>query len=86
MDHGGDVRRLHLLRQRQCVLGNRLACVRADDGRSEQPALAIGDDPRETGGLAVGGYFIFKQDPKYEGPNGNLSPGVVQANAPIRFR
>jgi hypothetical protein len=39
-----------------------------------------------TGGLAVGGYFVFKQDPKYEGPNGNLSPGVVQANAPIHFR
>lgn len=39
-----------------------------------------------TGGLAVGGYFVFKQDPKYEGPNGNLSPGIVQANAPIRFR
>jgi hypothetical protein len=39
-----------------------------------------------TGGLAVGGYFVFKQDAKYEGPDGNLSPGVVQANAPIRFR
>ena len=39
-----------------------------------------------TGGLAAGGYFMFKQDPKYDGPTGNLSPGVVQANAPIRFR
>jgi hypothetical protein len=39
-----------------------------------------------TGGLATAGYFIFKQEPKYEGPDGNLSPGVVQANAPIRFR
>lgn len=39
-----------------------------------------------TGGLAVGGYFVFKQDPTYEGPDGNLSPGVVQANAPITFR
>jgi hypothetical protein len=39
-----------------------------------------------AGGLATGGYFIFKQDPKYDGPNGNLSPGVVQANAPIHFR
>jgi hypothetical protein len=39
-----------------------------------------------AGGLATGGYFIFKQDPKYDGPNGNLSPGLVQANAPIHFR
>ena len=38
-----------------------------------------------TGGLAVGGYFIFKQDPKYEGPDGNLSPGVVQASRGLRF-
>ena len=38
-----------------------------------------------TGGLAVGGYFVFKQDPKYEGPPGNLSPGLVQASSPIRF-
>lgn len=38
-----------------------------------------------AGGLSVGGYFIFKQDAKYEGPPGNLSPGLVQANAPIRF-
>jgi hypothetical protein len=36
-------------------------------------------------GLAVGGYFAFKKDPTYDGPNGNLSPGVVQANAPIHF-
>ncbi len=39
-----------------------------------------------AGGLAVGGYFIFKQDPKYDGPSGNLNPGLVQANAPFRFR
>jgi hypothetical protein len=39
-----------------------------------------------AGGLGVGGYFLFKQDSKYEGPGGNLSPGVVQASAPIRFR
>jgi hypothetical protein len=39
-----------------------------------------------AGGLTVGGYFIFKQDSKYEGPSGNLNPGLVQANAPIRFR
>jgi len=39
-----------------------------------------------AGGLSVGGYFIFKQDAKYEGPSGNLNPGLVQASAPIRFR
>ena len=39
-----------------------------------------------AGGLSVGGYFIFKQDSTYEGPSGNLNPGLVQANAPIRFR
>jgi hypothetical protein len=38
-----------------------------------------------AGGLSVGGYFLFKQDPTYEGPNGNLSPGVVQANKGVRF-
>ncbi len=38
-----------------------------------------------AGGLAVGGYFAFKKDPTYEGPTGNLTPGVVQASAPVRF-
>jgi len=38
-----------------------------------------------TGGLAIGGYFLFKSDPTYEGPVGNLTPGVVQASSPIRF-
>ncbi len=46
----------------------------------------IGGGVLVAGGLATGGYFLFKQSPKYEGPDGNLSPGVVQANAPIRFR
>lgn len=51
------------------------------------PAWAwIGGGVLLTGGLVTGGYFIFKQSPKYEGPDGNLSPGVVQANAPIHFR
>ena len=39
-----------------------------------------------TGGLAVGGYYAFKQEPTYEGASGNLSPGVVGASAPINFR
>ncbi|GAC1550059.1 MAG: hypothetical protein NVS3B10_13150 [Polyangiales bacterium] len=46
----------------------------------------IGGGVLLAGGLATGGYFLFKQSPKYEGPDGNLSPGVVQANAPIHFR
>ena len=51
------------------------------------PAWAwIGGGVLLAGGLVTGGYFIFKQSLKYEGPDGNLSPGVVQANAPIHFR
>ena len=38
-----------------------------------------------AGGLATGGYFIFKGEDKYEGPAGNLSPGIVQAGRPIQF-
>lgn len=30
-----------------------------------------------TGGLAVGGYFLLKPNPSYDGPPGNLAPGVV---------
>jgi hypothetical protein len=51
------------------------------------PAWAwIGGGVLLTGGLVTGGYFLFKQSPTYQGPDGNLSPGVVQANAPIHFR
>ena len=39
-----------------------------------------------AGGLALGGYFLFKQDSTYDGPSGNLNPGLVQANHPFRFR
>jgi hypothetical protein len=39
-----------------------------------------------AGGLAVGGYFLFRQEPSYEGPAGNLSPGIVQASTPIRWQ
>ena len=38
-----------------------------------------------AGGLGVGGYFLFKPSPKYDGPPGNLGPGIVQANAPVHF-
>ena len=39
-----------------------------------------------TSGLAIGGYFVFRQEPTYDGPSGNLSPGIVQASTPIRWR
>jgi hypothetical protein len=39
-----------------------------------------------AGGLSVGGYFLFKGGgDTYEGPTGNLSPGIVNASRPIRF-
>lgn len=37
-----------------------------------------------TGGLATAGYFVFRQDDKYEGPPGNLTPGIVQASRGFR--
>jgi hypothetical protein len=39
-----------------------------------------------AGGLATAGYFLFKPSPAYDGPPGNLDPGVVQAGAPFTFR
>ncbi len=39
-----------------------------------------------AGGLATAGYFIFKPSGAYQGPQGNLDPGVVQTNAPFHFR
>ncbi len=38
-----------------------------------------------AGALGVGGYFLFRGEDKYEGPSGNLSPGIVQASRPLRF-
>jgi hypothetical protein len=38
-----------------------------------------------AGGLGTGGYFLFKPSSKYDGPAGNLTPGIVYTNAPIRF-
>jgi hypothetical protein len=34
-----------------------------------------------AGGLGVGGYFLFKPTSKYDGPSGNLSPGIVYTRA-----
>ncbi len=38
-----------------------------------------------AGGLGTGAYFIFKPSSKYDGPTGNLGPGLVQAAAPVHF-
>jgi hypothetical protein len=38
-----------------------------------------------AGGLGTGGYFLFKPTSQYNGPQGNLSPGVVYTRAPIHF-
>jgi hypothetical protein len=38
-----------------------------------------------AGGLGTGAYFLFKPTSKYDGPAGTLGPGLVQANAPVRF-
>ncbi len=38
-----------------------------------------------AGGLTAAGAFIFGGEDTYEGPQGNLNPGIVQANRPIVF-
>ena len=38
-----------------------------------------------AGGAATGAYFLFKPTSKYDGPAGNLGPGLVQAGAPVHF-
>ena len=35
-----------------------------------------------AGGAGVGAYFLLKPTSKYDGPSGNLGPGLVQASAP----
>lgn len=37
-----------------------------------------------AGGLGTAGFFIFRPEDKYEGPPGNLQPGIVQASVPVR--
>ena len=61
--------------------------LEAEPSKGGLPAWAwIAGGVVVAGGLTAGGYFLFKQDPKYEGPSGNLNPGLIQANQPIRFR
>ena len=51
------------------------------------PAWAwIGGGVLVAGGLAAAGYFIFRGEDSYQGPSGNLNPGIVQASRPIQFR
>lgn len=45
----------------------------------------IGGGALVTSGLAVGGYFLLKPDPKYDGPKGNLVPFIINASLPVRI-
>lgn len=38
-----------------------------------------------AGGLGTAGYLLFRTESTYQGPAGNLQPGVVQASRPITF-
>jgi hypothetical protein len=38
-----------------------------------------------AGGLGTAGFIIFRPEDKYEGPAGNLQPGVVQASRPLFY-
>jgi hypothetical protein len=74
--------------------------VLVQDGQSRDLSVTLNPEPSHgllptwawiaggvvvAGGLGVGGYFLFKPSPKYDGPAGNLGPGIVQANAPVRW-
>ena len=74
--------------------------VLVQDGQSRDLSVTLNPEPSKgllptwawiaggvviAGGLGVGGYFLFKPSPKYDGPAGNLGPGIVQANAPVHF-
>jgi hypothetical protein len=39
-----------------------------------------------AGGLGTGAYCLVKPTSTYNGPQGTLPPGIVQANAPVHFR
>ncbi len=70
------------------------------DGQARDIDVTLNPEPRSSllptwawitggvvlaGGLGVGAYFLFKPSPQYSGPQGNIGPGVIQANAPIHF-
>jgi hypothetical protein len=69
------------------------------DGQSRDIGVTLNPEPRKglpawlwigggvvlAGGLGTAGYFLFKPSPKYDGPVGNVVPGIVQASAPVRF-
>ncbi len=73
--------------------------VLVQDGQSRDLRVTLNPEPSKglpawawvtggvvvAGGLATGAYFVFKPTSKYDGPAGNLGPGLVQANAPVKF-
>jgi hypothetical protein len=74
--------------------------VLVQDGQSRQINVTLNPEPSKgilpawawvaggvvvAGGLGTGAYFLFKPTSKYDGPAGNLGPGLVQANAPVHF-
>jgi hypothetical protein len=74
--------------------------VLVQDGQSRDIAITLNPEPSKgilpawawiaggavvAGGLGTGAYFLFKPTSKYDGPAGTLTPGIVQANAPVRF-
>jgi len=73
--------------------------ILVEDGHSSTIEVTLSPEPRTTllptwawigggallaGGLGLGTYFLFKK-PGYDGPSGNLPPGVVTASAPVHF-
>jgi hypothetical protein len=74
--------------------------VLVQDGQSREIHVTLNPEPSKgilpawvwvgggvlvAGGLATGGYFLFKPTSKYDGPAGNIGPGIVYANMPVRF-
>jgi hypothetical protein len=74
--------------------------VLVQDGQSRDIRVTLNPEPSKgilpawawvaggvvvAGGLGTGAYFLFKPTSKYDGPAGNLGPGLVQASAPVRF-
>ena len=74
--------------------------VLVQDGQSRDIRVTLNPEPSKgilpawawvaggvvvAGGLGTGAYFLFKPSSKYDGPAGTLGPGLVQANAPVRF-
>jgi hypothetical protein len=74
--------------------------VLVQDGQSRDIRVTLNPEPSKgilpawawiaggvvvAGGLGTGAYFLFKPTSKYDGPTGTLTPGLIQASAPVRF-